>query len=214
MKDMKAAFADMLEEHRAERRALLLAQAAEAIDRHGLRSVTIDAIADHAGVAKVVLYRYFKSKDGLIDAILADVVEALLGVDDMPAEWWTERLPHTLALARQKRHALRILLRQTPNDPRFGRHLEHLHAVMAKRTIKRIKQALGASVGPTPGSAPMLTQLTSSFLLDAYLHWVDEGDPAQEQAFLDWVIESVRFMVRRWTGAEKAAPTDASSAPV
>lgn len=198
MKAMSTAYAERLEEHRIERRALLLAQAAEAIDQHGLRSVTIDAIAEHAGVAKVVLYRYFKSKDDLIDAVLADMVEALLGVDDMPAQWWTERLPHTLALARQKRHALRVLLRQTPNDPRFGKHLDHLHAVMTNRTVARIEHALGAPAGPTPGPASMLSQLTSSFLLDAYLRWVDEGEPAQEGAYLDWMIETVRSMTRRW----------------
>lgn len=201
MKAMTTAYAEMLEDHRTERRARLLAKAAEAIDHHGLRSVTIDAIADHVGVSKVVLYRYFGSKAGLIDAVLADMVEALLGVDDMPVQWWTERLPHTLALAREKRHALRMLLRQTPNDPRFGRHLDHLHAVLATRTTRRIEQALGASTGATPGDLSMLTRLISSFLLDAYLRWVDEGDPAQEALFLNWIIDTVRFMTRRWCGA-------------
>lgn len=201
MKAMTTAYAEMLEDHRTERRARLLAKAAEAIDHHGLRSVTIDAIADHVGVSKVVLYRYFGSKAGLIDAVLADMVEALLGLDDMPVQWWTERLPHTLALAREKRHALRVLLRQTPKDPRFGGHLDYLHAVLATRTTRRIEQALGASTGATPGDLSMLTRLISSFLLDAYLRWVDEGDPAQEALFLNWIIDTVRFMTRQWCGA-------------
>jgi AcrR family transcriptional regulator len=195
------AYADLLEEHRTERRALLLAKAAEAIDTHGLRSVTINAIADHAGISKVVFYRYFGSKAGLIDAVLADVVEALLGLDEMPVEWWTDRLPHTLALAREMRHALRVLLRQAPNDPHFGRHLDHLHAVMATRTARRIEQALGAPTGSAPSDTAMLTRLISSFLLDAYLRWVDEGDPEREQAFLAWIIDTVRFMTRRWCNA-------------
>ena len=194
---MAGTYADMLDDHRSHRRALLLAQAAEALDAHGLRSVTIDAIAERAGVAKVVLYRYFGSKDALIDAVLDDMVEALLGVDAMPARWWTERLPHTLALARRKRAALRVLLRQAPHDPRFGRHVEHLHAVLAERTIERIREALGEP-GAMPGEPGMLARMVSSLLLDAYLGWVDGGDPAREAEFLDWLAASVRFLVRRW----------------
>lgn len=194
---MAGTYAEMIDEHRINRRAMLLGQAADALDAHGLRSVTIDAIAKHAGVAKVVLYRYFKSKDGLIDAVLAEMVEALLGVDAMPVENWSERLPHTLALARQKRAALRVLLRQAPHDPRFGRHVDHLHAVLAERTICRIRAVLGEPVAMA-GDPAMLAQIVSSFLLDAYLTWVDAGDPARDREFLDWLVASIRGMTLRW----------------
>lgn len=194
---MTSTYADMLDEHRASRRALLLVKAAEAIDAYGLRGVTIDAIALHAGVAKIVLYRYFKSKDALIDAVLADVVDALLGVDDMQVQWWTERLPHTLALAHEKRAALRVLLRQAPHDPRFGKHVERLHAVLAERTVARIQEVLGEP-GAMPGDPAMLAQMVSNFLLDAYLLWVDRGEPAKEVEFLAWLVASVRFMTRQW----------------
>ncbi|MDR6871982.1 AcrR family transcriptional regulator [Bosea sp. BE125] len=197
---MTSSYADMLDEHRASRRALLLVKAAEAIDTHGLRSVTIDAIADHAGVAKVVLYRYFRSKDALIDAVLADMVDALLGVDDMPAQWWTERLPHTLALAHEKRAALRVLLRQASYDPRFGKHVKRLHAVLAERTVGRIREALGEP-GAMPGDPAMLAQMISNVLLDAYLLWVDRGEAAKDAEFLEWLVASVRFMTRQWWNA-------------
>ncbi|NUT89819.1 TetR/AcrR family transcriptional regulator [Pseudomonas corrugata] len=200
---MTGTYADMLEDHRTNRRALLIASAADAIDAHGLRSVTIDAIAAHAGVSKVVLYRYFGSKDALIDAVLADMVEALLGVDAMPADKWTERLPYTLALARQKRAALRILLRQAPHDPRFGRYVEHLHTVLAERTIHRMQEALGEP-GIMPGDPAMLARMVSSFLLDAYLNWLDGGNLAKEMEFLDWLAASVQAMTRQWWNGAQA----------
>ncbi|MEP9404094.1 helix-turn-helix domain-containing protein [Sphingomonas sp. VNH70] len=199
---MTGTYADMLEEHRVSRRAVLLSEAARAIDAHGLRSATIEGIAAQAGVAKVVLYRYFKSKDGLIDDMLADLVEALLRADEMPAARWSERLPHTLALAREKRAALRVLLRQTPHDPRFGRHLQHLHAVMTERTTLRIREALGEP-GAMPGDPAMLARMVSTFLLDAYLNWLDDENPAQETAFLEWLTSSVRSMTRQWWGSAK-----------
>ena len=203
---MTDTYADMLATHRAIRRATLLAGAAEALDHHGLRRATIAAIADHIGVAKVVLYRYFGSKDGLIDAVLSDLVETLLAVDSMPAALWPERLPHTLAVVEQRRAALRVLMRQAPHDPRFGVHVDRLHAVLAERTVARIQEALGPPVATMPGDPMILARLISGFLLDAYLQWADEGDPERQERFLAWLVESVRTMTRGWWGANPLAP--------
>jgi len=194
---MTDTYADMLESHRTARRASLIASAAEAIEIHGLRSVTIDAMADHAGVAKMVLYRYFGSKNALIDAVLTDMVDSLLEVDALPAPSWKQRLPRTLELARNKRAALRVLLRQAPYDPRFGRHLDHLHAALAERTIKRVRDMLG-DPGLTPGNPEMLARISSTFMLDAYLGWIDSGDPRRETEFLNWLVASVQSMTRQW----------------
>jgi len=201
-------YADMLATHRAARRTALLAGAADALDRLGLRSASIAAIADHVGVAKVVLYRYFGSKDGLIDAVLSDLVDSLLAVDAMPVATWPERLPHTLAVVEQRRAALRVLLRQAPHDPRFGAHVDRLHAVLAERTVARIADVLGPPAA-MPGDPAMLARLIAGFMLDAYLQWVDGGDPARQALFLTWLVDSVRSMTRGWWGTKPLAPPDA-----
>ncbi len=38
--------------------------------RHGIRAVGVDTIIERAGVAKMTLYRHFKSKDDLVLAVL------------------------------------------------------------------------------------------------------------------------------------------------
>jgi AcrR family transcriptional regulator len=51
-------------------RELILASAYELFSRHGVRSVGIDAIISHSGVARMTLYRHFASKDDLVLAFL------------------------------------------------------------------------------------------------------------------------------------------------
>ncbi|BBK39209.1 TetR family transcriptional regulator [Allostella sp. ATCC 35155] len=52
-------------------RSRIVAAAEALFYAHGLRSVGVDAIAEHAGVTKRTLYYHFKSKDDLIAACLA-----------------------------------------------------------------------------------------------------------------------------------------------
>lgn len=59
--------------HRAERRAAFVAAGAAAVDAHG-PGVHAEQIADVAGVSRTVLYRYFKDKDDLRQAIADDIV--------------------------------------------------------------------------------------------------------------------------------------------
>ena len=53
-------------------RAAILAAAEEVFAKAGLDGARIDAIAAAAGVNKALLYYYFKSKDGLYEAVIDD----------------------------------------------------------------------------------------------------------------------------------------------
>jgi AcrR family transcriptional regulator len=54
-------------------RARLLAAAAELFYRHGIRAVSVDAIAEAAGTNKMTLYRHFASKDELLAEYLREM---------------------------------------------------------------------------------------------------------------------------------------------
>jgi AcrR family transcriptional regulator len=56
----------------------ILAAAKELMSQKGLETVTMDDIAQAAGVAKGTVYLYFPSKDELIEALLSQVGENLL----------------------------------------------------------------------------------------------------------------------------------------
>jgi len=55
-----------------ETRAAILAAAGQIFAKSGLEGARTDAIAAQAGVNKALLYYYFKSKDGLYEAVVED----------------------------------------------------------------------------------------------------------------------------------------------
>jgi len=64
-------------EHRAQRRAAFVAAGAAAIDRYG-PGASAEQIAEVAGVSRTVLYRYFRDREDLRQAIASHVVKAVL----------------------------------------------------------------------------------------------------------------------------------------
>ena len=64
-------------EHRTQRRAAFVAAGAEAIDRFG-PGASAEQIAETAGVSRTVLYRYFRDREDLRQAIADHVVKAVL----------------------------------------------------------------------------------------------------------------------------------------
>ncbi len=65
-------------EHRAQRRAAFVAAGVAAIDEHG-PGASAEQIADSAGVSRSVLYRYFRDRDDLRQAIADHVVGEVIG---------------------------------------------------------------------------------------------------------------------------------------
>ncbi|MGH8862869.1 MAG: TetR/AcrR family transcriptional regulator, partial [Jatrophihabitantaceae bacterium] len=60
-------------QHRAQRRAAFVAAGVAAVDEHG-PAASAEQIAASAGVSRTVLYRYFKDKDDLRQAIADEIV--------------------------------------------------------------------------------------------------------------------------------------------
>lgn len=64
-------------EHRTHRRAAFVAAGAVAVDAHG-PNASAEQIAEAAGVSRTVLYRYFRDREDLRQAIADHVVQAVL----------------------------------------------------------------------------------------------------------------------------------------
>ena len=81
----------------------LLGIATEHLSRLGPKRVTVVAVAAEAGMTHANVYRYFPSKDALLDAVagrwLRDVEARLAGIADAPdpADDKIERLPQAPA---------------------------------------------------------------------------------------------------------------------
>jgi len=81
----------------------ILAAARRLMDQNGVDTLTMDEIAQAAGVAKGTLYLYFQSKDELIQALLSQVGEAI--VSDLEAIFTRSEAPQE-----KLRQVVRLLL--------------------------------------------------------------------------------------------------------
>ena len=196
---MEQSYSDLMDAHRERRRERLLLAAADVMDVRGLRQSTMDQIAEGAGVAKVVLYRYFKSKDALVHAVLEEAANALLTADSAEAGWWTQRMRMSLRVARDHASAIRLLVRHASHDPVFGVHFERLTAALIARIEERQVEILGPG-SPVAGEVGVLDASIAAFMLDAYVRWIENGNPQEDERFLEWLGQSVRAMVYYWRG--------------
>ncbi|MCW3834444.1 TetR/AcrR family transcriptional regulator [Sphingomonas canadensis] len=196
---MEKTYSEMIDAHRVQRREQLLRAAAEVLEQRGIRQATMDHVAAQAGVSKVILYRYFKSKDALVHAVLDEVVQAILTADREEAAWWTDRVRRTLPVARAHAAAMKLLVRHAAHDPIFGSHLERLTAELVQAVIDRETDILGPEEN-APGPTILMAQAVTTFMLDSYVRWIDQGDCGRDGQFLDWITASVRSIVYHWRG--------------
>lgn len=68
------------DEYRAERRAHILAAARRCFVHDGFHGTSMQDLVDEAGVSSGAVYRYFSSKDAVIEAIAAENLEQVVGV--------------------------------------------------------------------------------------------------------------------------------------
>jgi TetR/AcrR family transcriptional regulator, transcriptional repressor of aconitase len=68
------------QEYRAERRAHILAAARRCFVRDGFHGTSMQDLVDEAGVSSGAVYRYFSSKDAVIEAIAAENLDQIVGV--------------------------------------------------------------------------------------------------------------------------------------
>ena len=57
---------------------LIVKEAQTCFYLHGFRKTTVDEIASHLSISKKTLYKYFSSKDELIKATIAQIMEPLI----------------------------------------------------------------------------------------------------------------------------------------
>ncbi|BBY05102.1 TetR/AcrR family transcriptional regulator [Mycobacterium noviomagense] len=73
-------------EYRAERRAHILAAARRCFVRDGFHGTSMQDLVDEAGVSSGAVYRYFSSKEAVIEAIAAENLDEVVGVIEKSVE--------------------------------------------------------------------------------------------------------------------------------
>jgi AcrR family transcriptional regulator len=181
---------------RPARRAAILAAAAEAFAERGFGDTAMDDVAAAAGITRLIVYRHFESKEALYAAVLQHVrdrlAEELARADGPRGENVAVRA--LLAVARTDAAGLVLLLRHAPREPQFASYANEFREQMIAHSERLMAQAHAPTRVRTRWAAETLV----SFVLDALLHWIEDGDPDRDGEFLARVDASLPALVAAW----------------
>jgi AcrR family transcriptional regulator len=184
---------------RAERRAAVLRAAATAFAHRGFAGTSMDDVAAAAGITRLIVYRHFSSKEALYEAVLERVSSRL--AEEFVARFGREAPPRVgigafLAVAREDPDGFVLLWRHAEREPAFAEHARRV-----RRKAVQVAEGMPALAGMQDRRRRRwAASLVVSWLVDAVLHWLEEGTPDRDDELVELVARSVVPMVRAWAG--------------
>lgn len=182
---------------RPERREAILKAAAAAFARKGFAATSMEDVAAEAGITKLIVYRHFASKEALYEAVLERVSARL--AHEFVAHFRRTPPPGAgvramLAVAREDPAGFMLLWRHAAREPAFAAHAERIRgqAVQVAETMP------GIAGLPDRRRRRWAASLVVSWLVDAVLHWLEEGAPDRDEELVELVARALPAMVAAW----------------
>jgi AcrR family transcriptional regulator len=186
---------------RAQRREQILAAATEAFARSGFAATSLDDIAAHAGISRVILYRHFDSKTDLYQAVLDRMCARLEAHVDPPIGGFTDAsIDGLLAAAVESPAGFRLLFQHALREMEFSERIEKFRADITAAAYLQI-----SAVVPDQALARWAAQLAPVVAIEAIIAWLDAGQPDPARA-----AGRVRQAVMGVLGAAVAGDVDCS----
>jgi AcrR family transcriptional regulator len=184
---------------RAARRETILRGAAKAFAQKGYAATSMEDVAAAAGITKLIVYRHFDSKQELYDEVLEGVsargreifIAGLQAGRPGSGAVWA-----LLTAAREEPDGFTLLWRHAVREPQFAEHAATIRG-RGVRAAEALLTSLGVEVGP---SRRWAAETIMSYLVEAVLHWLEEGRPADDEEFVERVTRSLPALIKAWAG--------------
>lgn len=195
-------YEENIKRHRQSRHEKLLRETAEVFAETGVAQVSMEKVAKEVGITKVVLYRYFKSKDELVDLILERLVDKISASDARDLRWGRKLLAENLAIIRENQGAFLLMMRHARHDPKLGHHYQRLCDELMEHTIGRILSDF-SSTASNSIELNFFAERVGNFIFDALNGWIDSGNKDQDDIFVNWLVHSVGGLATSWSEQSK-----------
>jgi AcrR family transcriptional regulator len=181
---------------RSERRQSILGGAGRAFTAAGFAATSMEAIAEEAGVSKLLLYRHFESKAELYRSVLEQVQVRI--AEEFSAAAQRGQGPGVpawafTAVAREDPEGFRLLWRHAAREPAFAGHAAEVRAEAVQYAEGVLTQFV---VDPTV--LGWAAETIVAFLVEAVLAWLERGDPQRDEEFVALATASLEALVRTW----------------
>jgi AcrR family transcriptional regulator len=180
---------------RPTRRAAILRAAATAFAERGFAATSMDDVAVAAGVTRLIVYRHFAAKDALYAAVLQDVRDRLAQEGAaLSGRGESVALRALLAVGRDDPAGVTLLLRHAAREPQFASFADEFR----EQVITYADRLMRLAHAPARVRSRWAAETLVSFVFDALLHWLEDGDPALDAEFLARVDGSLPALVAAW----------------
>ena len=181
---------------REERRASILRGAADAFARSGFAPTSMDDVAAACGVTKLIVYRHFGAKEDLYRAILQQVFDRLgeeleAGLASGSSRGLGART--LLVVAREDPAAFTLLWRHAAREPQFADYAAELREVSVG-----VVRSIAALDRGDPLLDRWMAEALFGWLVEATLSWLDHGDPARDEDWLERTTDGLRALRNAW----------------
>jgi len=180
---------------RPTRRAAILRAAAAAFAERGFAATSMDDVAGAAGITRLIVYRHFESKDALYAAVLQDVRDRLAQAGAAGAgRGESVAVRALLTVGRDDAAGVTLLLRHAAREPEFASYADEFR----EQVIRYADRLMRVAHAPARVRTRWAAETLVSFVFDALMHWLEDGDPALDDEFLARVDASLPALVAAW----------------
>ena len=181
---------------REERRASILRGAAEAFAGSGFAHTSMDDVAAACGVTKLIVYRHFGAKEDLYRAILQQVFDRLgeeleSGLAAGASRGLGART--LLVVAREDPAGFTLLWRHAARERQFAEYAAELRAM----SVDVVRQLARLDRGD-PVLDRWMGDALFGWLVESTLTWVEGGDPARDEDWLERATAGLRALRDSW----------------
>lgn len=189
---------------RPERQASILRAAATAFAGAGFAATSMEEVAAAAGVTKLIVYRHFPSKEALYRAVLTQVAarlheEFVAGSQQPEHERRGFATRALLTAARENPDGFRLLLVHAAREPQFAA----MHAQLQAAAFDIAQTLIGARIDD-PVVRSWAARTIVQYLEAGVLQWLDVGDPARDDEFVELATAGLVGMFLAWAGDEES----------
>lgn len=159
----------------------------------------MDDVGAACGVTKLIVYRHFATKEDLYRAILQRVFDRLgeeleTGLTSGPSRGLGART--LLVVAREDPAGFTLLWRHAAREPQFADYAAELRAL----SVEVVRQLAALDRGD-PLLDHWMADALFGWLVEATLTWLDNGDPARDDDFVERTTEGLRALRDAWARA-------------
>lgn len=184
---------------RDARRAQYVRVAAQVFHELGLQRASMQDVAAAAGVAKILIYRQFSSKDALLTAIFEGVLSEIREVYDSPWPGYGGAVMEVLRRARSNRAGYLLLLRDSRSDPDARRW----YAIYEERQIEPFLTFLKPADGAPAGAEARARQAAHTLIgivTETLINWIEDRDGLDDEGRVLWF----GHIAREWRRISRA----------